>query len=90
MPLITCPDCSRSVSDAAPTCPGCGRPICVSRSTSLSEPPRLAPVQVSHHSHRETGTFAKSFGNTSGKLIGCLTVWVLFALAVAIAGALGR
>ncbi len=27
MALIQCPDCSRQVSDAAPTCPGCGRPL---------------------------------------------------------------
>lgn len=27
MPLITCPDCSSQVSDAAPACPKCGRPI---------------------------------------------------------------
>lgn len=26
MPLITCPDCSKEISDAAPTCPHCGRP----------------------------------------------------------------
>ena len=26
MPLVTCPDCSRQVSDAAPACPNCGRP----------------------------------------------------------------
>lgn len=26
MPLITCPDCRRPISDAAPVCPGCGRP----------------------------------------------------------------
>ncbi len=26
MPLVTCPDCSKSHSDAAPACPGCGRP----------------------------------------------------------------
>jgi hypothetical protein len=25
--LITCPDCARQVSDAAPACPGCGRPL---------------------------------------------------------------
>ncbi len=34
MPLITCPDCSSQVSDAAPSCPKCGRPIA------------LQPVQV--------------------------------------------
>lgn len=27
MPLIVCPDCSRQVSDAAPSCLGCGRPF---------------------------------------------------------------
>ena len=27
MALVPCPDCGRSVSDAAPACPGCGRPM---------------------------------------------------------------
>lgn len=27
MALIDCPDCTRSVSDQAPSCPNCGRPI---------------------------------------------------------------
>lgn len=27
MALIGCPDCGKSVSDIAPTCPGCGRPM---------------------------------------------------------------
>lgn len=27
MPLVTCPDCSKKISDAAPACPGCGRPM---------------------------------------------------------------
>lgn len=27
MALVTCPDCSKQVSDAAPACPGCGRPM---------------------------------------------------------------
>lgn len=27
MPLIACPDCQQQVSDAAPACPRCGRPI---------------------------------------------------------------
>ncbi len=27
MPLITCPDCSSQVSDAAPSCPKCGHPF---------------------------------------------------------------
>ncbi len=27
MPLIECPDCGKSISDAAPACIGCGRPM---------------------------------------------------------------
>ena len=27
MALIKCPDCSKDISDAAPTCPNCGRPM---------------------------------------------------------------
>ena len=27
MPLITCPDCGKQVSDQAPACPNCGCPI---------------------------------------------------------------
>ena len=27
MPLITCPDCKKEVSDRAPACPHCGAPI---------------------------------------------------------------
>jgi len=27
MPLRACPDCSREVSDRAPTCPQCGHPF---------------------------------------------------------------
>lgn len=27
MPLVDCPDCNRSVSDFAPACLGCGRPV---------------------------------------------------------------
>lgn len=27
MALITCPDCKKEVSDKAPNCPGCGRPM---------------------------------------------------------------
>lgn len=27
MPLIECPDCHEQISDAAPSCPKCGRPV---------------------------------------------------------------
>jgi hypothetical protein len=27
MPLITCPECQREISDRALSCPGCGNPM---------------------------------------------------------------
>jgi transposase-like protein len=27
MPLITCPDCQKEISDSAENCPNCGRPM---------------------------------------------------------------
>lgn len=35
MPLVTCPDCERPVSDQAASCPGCGRPMRARPRTSL-------------------------------------------------------
>lgn len=32
MALLTCPDCDRRVSDAAASCPNCGRPMAGARS----------------------------------------------------------
>ncbi len=40
MPLISCPDCNTEVSDRAPACPKCGRPI----APPIVAPP--APAQV--------------------------------------------
>ena len=42
MPLIKCPDCLNQISDAAPTCPHCGRPFGPRSST----PPVPAPQPV--------------------------------------------
>ena len=35
MSLITCPDCKKEVSDKAPNCPGCGRPMASFSSKSI-------------------------------------------------------
>jgi len=32
MPLINCPDCTTEVSDKAPVCPKCGRPLSAQKS----------------------------------------------------------
>jgi hypothetical protein len=43
MALITCPDCEASISDAAPACPKCGRPMHTARPQAPPLPPRAAP-----------------------------------------------
>lgn len=40
MPLVPCPDCGREVSDAAPACVHCGRPL-----ASVSASPSAAPAR---------------------------------------------
>ena len=37
MPLVTCPYCGQAVSDAAPTCVGCGRPIAAPQPKRLGD-----------------------------------------------------
>lgn len=47
MALIACPDCTKQVSDSAPSCPSCGRPI--------------APIQTELTAKRYKGRMAGSF-----------------------------
>lgn len=47
MPLIQCPDCKKEISDAAPSCPNCGRPNVVDMtkqhtSQLISEPRKVS------------------------------------------------
>lgn len=53
MSLVKCPDCGKSVSDLAPACIGCGRPMIVpiqKAASGQSEPPSRA---TSFHSHAQ-------------------------------------
>ncbi len=43
MPLISCPECARQVSDRALVCPGCGYPIAPARSNA-SDLTRVAGI----------------------------------------------
>lgn len=43
MALITCPDCGNSVSDAAPACIHCGRPLAAARPAYASSTRSLDP-----------------------------------------------
>ncbi len=49
MALLTCPDCEKRISDSAPVCPGCGRPMRSSEPTPEAEaaaPSKLVPSAV--------------------------------------------
>ncbi len=37
MALIACPACARQVSEAAPSCPGCGHPIAAPRQATFKD-----------------------------------------------------
>ena len=52
MALVTCPDCQAQISDAAPACPKCGRPM----GARPVEPPPV-PFQAQPDAVRSAGTF---------------------------------
>ena len=43
MPLITCPDCKKEISDKAKACPSCGCPVVSSQQRIVSAPEMLCP-----------------------------------------------
>lgn len=46
MPLISCPDCSQQVSDAALACPRCARPLSAALPTVHRKNPTLLGCKV--------------------------------------------
>jgi len=69
MPLVTCPDCGKQISDQAPACPNCGRPMASPPSTSAPPTPP-APIRA----RRKTPWVA----------LGCLSLLVSGALGIII------
>jgi len=85
--LINCPDCDRLISQDAPACPGCGRPIAEASPPRSDEPYFPPPREVhSHVTTQETGTFEKGFGCAFG--IGC-GIFVFLGVVREIFAALG-
>lgn len=86
MPLITCPDCGHSVSDAAPACIHCGRPL---RAQSQPQPQAQVPPQPSPYPRPVASPDADPYGaqrkadaraqqEASGKTI----AWIIYGLQV--------
>jgi hypothetical protein len=62
MPLTACPDCQTQVSDAAPSCPKCGRPM----GTALVRPVDGTSGMAGSYS---------LFGAFIGFMVGGMLVW---------------
>jgi hypothetical protein len=87
MPLITCPDCGKQISDAAPACIQCGRPRATDQpvaAISATEPSHSAASAPATRS--ETGHVAREQSGSLGPLGAVLLViggvWLLFALSI--------
>jgi RNA polymerase subunit RPABC4/transcription elongation factor Spt4 len=50
MGLVACPDCNRAVSDIAPLCPGCGRPMHIAAPQTQQVVPHAPPAPPVHPS----------------------------------------
>ncbi|AGG89932.1 zinc ribbon domain-containing protein [Rhodanobacter denitrificans] len=74
MALINCPDCKHSVSDTAPACPNCGRPI--------------APVQVEQTSKSYKGGMLIGFIVAVGGFFSAAAIGGAAGLTIVVIGLL--
>jgi len=54
LPLIKCPDCDREISDLAPSCPHCGRPIKVAPRIPTGDPSSREEARLNHSAEAVT------------------------------------
>jgi hypothetical protein len=84
MPVIGCPDCNGKVSDSAPSCPHCGRPM---KQTALPVAPAVQPaLPPKVQTIEKTGKKWKGMGCVGALLIlgGAATIY--FSMASVRAG----
>lgn len=81
MALTKCPDCNRDVSTEAAACPGCGRPIMVSRAPARDPSDKPDEYDSPHQSEPLVVTTAKSRGVfiILGLFLGCLGIHNFYA-----------
>ena len=77
MGLIKCPDCGKEISDIAPSCPQCGRPM--ARSETADRIAALASLIP------PPPTKAQQSKTVKKTLVGCLALVVGLAIVIAIA-----
>lgn len=86
MPLITCPDCGRSISDAAPACIYCGRPAAARRppparpEAPVPQAPKASAPDMPPAS--SPGSKKRTAGEWLGGIFGFGIVYLFFHLPV--------
>ncbi|HEX8565409.1 MAG TPA: hypothetical protein VF648_07030 [Pyrinomonadaceae bacterium] len=82
MPLINCPDCQKEVSDIAPNCLNCGRPIAGSigiNNETVNHSRDFTPISVApHQSHAKPPSTAKALLIVGAILVGVFVVLPFF------------
>lgn len=74
MALISCPECSREISDSAKACPHCGYPLVevLKKENSISTKENIKI--------NKTGVTGNAFRTTADKITGIILVLLLFGL----------
>lgn len=85
MALITCPDCGGSVSDAAPACIHCGRPLAPARPAPSYAAPAYAPPSSAASAYAAADPMARRMDSREARAASAkpiaMVVYVLFMLS---------
>jgi DNA-directed RNA polymerase subunit RPC12/RpoP len=76
MALVSCPDCGNKLSDLAPACLTCGRPMAVSPPPLAVAVPSAAVYQGPPHNCRHCGGALKKGADAKSEGSGCLLLVV--------------
>lgn len=80
MPMTTCPDCKKEISDAAAACPGCGRPMRAAEPVVVAVAPTHGKVQIEERvglmGKRGTAFGAANFG-CAALMVGAVALFVM-------------
>ena len=86
MALINCPACRREISEAAPSCPGCGHPRAATQLPN-SPAPTLEPQRVVH---QQSGSVGTGFGGGFGCVLGAIVAIILLVVVLAVFNAAAK
>ena len=78
MPLVPCPDCGREISDLAPSCIHCGRPLRVAEVGTTADAPPARPFQE-HEAANATPGLPKPVAGIATVLVlgGAGLIWAM-------------